>query len=286
VIAYPNLGRFGRLGNALFEFASTVGVARTLGERPIFPADWIYRPYFSIPNEMFAINLVMAGYISAGTATTPMDSELTHHMDPRCRPYLQDVNLFWHCIDEIREYLAPSNHAVQMLAGNPDYIGTASGTSLGIHVRRSDKVGGADPGVPNNLDYHLCMSLGYYKTAEREVHDKANEFVRSTVIISDDVIWCQQHWKSNCFFGNGRDYFKEHDPLYGTTEPSDWIDLFTLAACDYLVVTGSTFGIWGAILANVPPDHVVRPSKVYGPLNDFIDESILFPAGWRVVDAA
>ena len=147
---------------------------------------------------------------------------------------------------------------------------------------RGGGVGGADSGVPNNLDYHLCMSLDYYMSGMLAI-DRNFDKLPNRVVISDDIPWCKEHIPAE-FYGDGHDYFKEFDPRYGTESPRDWIDLFTLAACDYFVVTGSTFGIWGAILSGCPPENVVRPSKVYGPLNSFIDESLLFPAGWRIVD--
>jgi hypothetical protein len=76
---------------------------------------------------------------------------------------------------------------------------------------------------------------------------------------------------------------KEHEPGYGQKVPYDWEDLFLLASCDYYVVSGSTFGIWGALLSGCDPDHVVRPDKVYGPELAYIDSELLFHPDWRVI---
>jgi len=73
---------------------------------------------------------------------------------------------------------------------------------------------------------------------------------------------------------------KEHEPTFLSTVPRDWIDLFTLTACDYLVISGSTFGIWGALMANTP--HVVRPDKIYGPIvAAYTDSELIFPKEWK-----
>lgn len=263
MIAYPQLGLRGRLGNALFEFASTVGVARTLGLEPIFPADWIHRRYFSIPGEMFS---------ETCSGMTPMDFPVTHHIDPRARDYLQDVNLFWHCIDEIREYLKPSELAKELLNFKRTF-----GPLLGIHVRRGDNV--YDAGVPNKFDYHLTMPVEYYQH-ERQFMSLG---MRETLVVSDDIPWCKEHIPAD-IYGDGRPYWKEHEERFGIDEPFDWVDLFLLARCTNFIIGGSTFAVWGAILAE--SNHVVRPKKIHGPLIDYVDVNALYPAVWRVSDVA
>lgn len=266
MITYRALGRYGRLGNALFEFASTIGIAKSRGDQVIFPEDWVYRPYFSIPDHLF-------GTIpdSAVEAT-----EYARYLDPRCRPYLQDLRLFKDNLDEIRDYLEPSRLALEVMSAYQ----LPPRPRLCVHVRRGDKVQGADAGVPNNTDYHLCAELDYYNRGIQSFHHSIER-----VVISDDIPWCRAHIVAN-FYGDGRPYYKEHEPQYGVEQPWDWIDLFLMSMCDYFVVTGSTLGVWGVLLANPVTNHVVRPDKVYGPLNAFVDESLLFDPNWRVIPLA
>ena len=52
MITYPQLGQNGRLGNQLWQIASTIGIAVDLEEDWSFP-DWPYREHFQMPDEWF-----------------------------------------------------------------------------------------------------------------------------------------------------------------------------------------------------------------------------------------
>ena len=277
-ISYRAIGRCGRLGNALFELAATVGIALDHDEDVVFPADWIHRPFFSVPDELF-------GDVPPEARES---TEFVTHLDPRALPYLQDINLFWPYIDLIRGYLKPSPLARQILTQNYHLHDLPPPPKLAVHVRRGDKVPGADPGVANNSDYHLCHSLDYYQRGVEEIlgHPELEEENPWLCIFSDDVSWCRERFLDADYYGNGVGHPKEHEPKFSTTEPRDWIDLHVMAECDFFVLSGSTFGVWSAILADVPPDHVVRPDKIYGPIvSAYTDESLLFPPGWRICAA-
>lgn len=266
MIAYRNLGLYGRLGNALFELAATIGIAMDHGEEPIFPENWMHRPFFSVPDEFF-------GPIpdDAKEAT-----EFATHLDYRARAYLQDVNLFWPYIDVIRQYLQPSETARRVMASVGEGLLNIEGPWLCVHVRRGDNV--FDPGVPNKSDYHLCPPLEYY---ERGIH-ALSPWPHGRAVFSDDIPWCKASIAAR-YYGEGIAHPKEHEPDFMTQVPRDWVDLFLMSTCDRFVISGSTYGIWGAILADVRPEDVVRPDKVYGPIvRAYTDESLLFPPGWRV----
>lgn len=271
MITYRNLGKVGRLGNALFELAATIGIGLDHGEDVRFPADWLHRPFFSVPDEMF-------GPIpdDAKEAT-----EFADHLDSRARSYLQDVNLFLPYLDLIRSYLQPSPRAIEVLS---NYKLPGHGVPrFGVHVRRGDNV--YDPGVPNKGDYHYCPTLDYYRRAINLLYTKAPYvYGMSTCVFGDDIPWCKENLGGADFYGDGRAYWKEHETMFGTEAPVDWLDLFLLSQMDYLVITGSTFGIWGAFLANVPPEQVVRPDKVFGPIvAAYTNSELMFDPKWRVV---
>jgi len=80
-VSYRELGRVGRLGNALYEFAATVGTAFRLGGVPQFNADWTHRPYFDVPDGLFADDF---GALESCTEVT----ELVPEIDLRERHYL------------------------------------------------------------------------------------------------------------------------------------------------------------------------------------------------------
>lgn len=267
MIGFPALGQRGRLGNQLFQIAATIGIARDRGDDFILPPDWHYRPYFSLPNDCF------------GDFTPDMTvaTELAPHLDPRCRDYLQDISLFIRHLPEIREYLSPSPLAYAMLNLRPNIC---SHSHTVVHVRRGDNI--VDPGVPNKSDYHLTPPLTYYLQGIRHFD---NPFLW---VYSDDIPWCQEHLPQACQYGHGVAYAKEHEPQYRTYAPTDWQDLFAMsqggnAGASAYVISGSTFGIWGALLSGVSSDMVVRPDKVYGAALPWINDATLFHPEWEVI---
>lgn len=262
MIGFPALGQRGRLGNQLFQIAATIGLARDRGDDFILPPDWHYRPYFSLPDDCFG------DFTSDMTVAT----ELAPHLDPRCRDYLQDISLFIRHLPEIREYLSPSELAYSMMQ---PILTRPSDRHLVLHVRRGDNI--VDPGVPNKSDYHLTPPLTYYLQGIRHFPD------HMLWIFSDDISWCKEHLPEADLYGHGVAYAKEHEPQYRTYAPTDWQDLFQMARGDAFVVSGSTFGIWGAILSGVGPDNVVRPNGVYGSALPWINDATLFHPEWEVI---
>src|SRR5256885_1357403 len=119
-ICFHHLGRAGRLGNQMWQVASTIGIANTLGD-DVSLCPWDYQPFFSIPSHLFH----MRPGIDAGTY--PL------HIDARTRIYLQDFGLWQDIQEVIREYFQPSPLAEKSLYDFPE-------PSVAVHVRRGDYV--------------------------------------------------------------------------------------------------------------------------------------------------
>jgi Glycosyl transferase family 11 len=268
VITYKELGQRGRLGNALFEICSSIGIARHYNVECRFPPTWLHRSFFSFPDEMFASNF------PTEAMTNAYEMDICSHLDMRCRAYLQDVAFFEPYLDEIKTYLQPSQSALAVLGTlRPDPY---PWESLGVHVRRGDNV--FDPGVPNKGDYFVVPTEGYYRAAMRKLEAR---FYKDILVCSDDLPWATEHIP-HTRKGTGEAYWKEHEGLFGQEVPRDWIDFFLLAGCDSLVLSNSTFGIMAAFASGSP--YVARPSKVYGPALSYVDEELMFADNWRVVD--
>ncbi len=231
-VAFDRLGLVGRLGNSLFQLASTLGIASLRGDTARFNADWIHRPYFAVPDELF-------GDCAGGT---PLEECVPwiNHIDPRVRVYAQDVSLFADIMPTIREYLQPSALARVVIADGDQEFRALPRPIVGIHVRRGDNI--VDPGVPNKSDYHRTPPLGWYERAYKTLADGA----ASVFVASDDPDWCEQHLGFADLIHRGTGRPKEHEVDYLTAPILDVIELDMLRRCDRLVVSGSTYGIWGA----------------------------------------
>ena len=77
MITYSRLGQNGRLGNQLWQIASTIGIAVLHGDEFSFPA-WEYAEHFKMPSEWFC-----------GLPGVESDS-LALRLPEKARPYLQD----------------------------------------------------------------------------------------------------------------------------------------------------------------------------------------------------
>lgn len=265
MITFRRMGRLGRLGNALFQIAATIGIADRYEQDVVFPADWMHRKYFSIPDKLFSEHIPP----NAIEAT-----EYIHHMDSRAAEYMQDVNLFEHSLPKLREYFKPSPLALQTLElfQMPNRLG---GKRIAVHVRRGDKI--TDPGVANIYDYFIQPGVEYYKAGINKLFRQGD----SICLFSDDIEWVKEHIVAE-FYGTGDAYWKDWEPQFGSTEPLDWIDFFLMAKCDAFVISGSTMGIWAALLADVNPHLVIRPDVVYGPMLAYVNSELLFPPDWRI----
>jgi hypothetical protein len=245
VIVYPELGKRGRLGNQLWEIASTLGLGATHGQAVRFP-DWSYRPQFRIPGRYFASGSEVRGV----DATT-----LAPHIAERHRPYLQDASLWLHIEPTIRRYFAPSAGLRQQLQQKfADFMGL--GPKTAVHVRRTDYVTdrGRFPPLPG----------AYYRAA---IERSAGTHL---VVFSDDLAWCRRHlaWARPTMFMDGN---------------ADYEDLFLMASCDHHVIANSSFSWWGAYLsADRSP---IFPTRWYGPVYADIDATLMYLDGWIGLDA-
>lgn len=268
VVGFPRLaGGAGRLGNQLWEIASTLGIARDLGAEVRFP-EWDYAPYFNVDPSLFGHS--MEGVYDASNYAT--------HIDPRARVYLQDFGLWQSIKEEIWEMFQPSEDAWNYLhAPQYDFIHTAE-WSISLHVRRGDN-------VTHPIGIHPLRTLDYYKRAV----DYLDPDSEATIIVfSDDIPWCKKHIEiaidRDCHFVEGgmsrpEDWKREE---YLSAPAMDWVDMQLMAQCDSHILSNSTYAWWGAFLAT--NGDVVYPSNWFGYKLNYIDASLMFPKGWVQIE--
>lgn len=264
VVTFPDLGRVGRLGNQLFQIASTIGIAERRGLEPRFP-EWDYSSIFSLPQQMFGQSSELQ--INA--------VDCVPEIDERERVYLQSVELFDHMRDRIREYFAPSAEALDILSPNLETLAALPSPIVSLHVRRGDKL--------THPEYHPIRSVEYYADALARM-----EKVGSVAIFSDDPAWCSMVLAPRlgieaAFYGSG--VVRSHDlNQYGLDGPIDWQDLFLMSRCDYHIISNSTYAWWGAYLSDDP--HPYYPDNWFGRELPHAQSELLFPDNWIQVHDA
>lgn len=263
MLAYKQLGNYGRLGNQLWELASTIGVAKSIGDEAVFPEAWKYKDIFSVPSQMFKPQHEVDLYPSA------VDSPLLDHMHPAARAYMQDINLWSNSVDTIRSYLRPSDAALMTMLTDFAWYYALPRPITAIHVRRGDNVYEGEW----KAQYHPVPSMDYYQRAVDHVNENWTT-VGSQVVFSDDLEWCQQAFPNAHIFTGGVPMPKEHEVAYAAATPSDWLDFFALTAADHIILSNSTFGWWAAWLSR--SKDVIYPKNWFGPALNYIDASLMF----------
>jgi len=254
MLSYSKIGHFGRLGNQLFQFASTTGIARKLGYDVAFPKGNITTPVvehfkdgvtreivFDIPSvfdipESLLYETFNPKYLAVERFfhfditlfEVPDHTEITG--------YMQSEKYFKHCEEELRVILTFKDY-IQQAAVN--LFPKVEYPTVSIHVRRGDYV--------NQQQFHPVCSLEYYQEALNIFTDQNYAFI----IFSDDIEYCKE------IFGSSENliYINNRDP---------YIDLCLMSMCDNNIIANSSFSWWGAWLNRNKQKKVVAPKQWFG----------------------
>jgi Glycosyl transferase family 11 len=251
-LTYRLLWQNGRLGNQLWQVASTIGLAHQSGIEPRFPR-WEYEPYFQVPQELFVDRL----------------PELCYDLGA---DYLQELRHFEPIKNQIWEWFQPSDRALAALERPMRRLSTQLGGAVGlrhltaVHVRRGDYL---------NLPSHFPpLSMTYYLRAMAQVRGEHPD--TTFVVFSDDADWCRANFPEDCLVIDGVPRPVELADRVG--EPEDQEDLFLYLFCDRHIIANSTFGWWGAWLSL--DEAPLYPSTWFGPALAHIPWRAMFDRRW------
>jgi hypothetical protein len=242
----------GRLGNHLFPIATSLSLAKKLGEECIFPNDSYagHRGNVKVNLSMFKYNF------KRGVAHE--NSQYSYHEDaykeiPLAKNttisgFYQDYRYFDDIRDELlNKYFIPTDEISEKISKT--YI---SPNSLGISVRRGDYLM-----LQNN---HCVLSEKYYSDAINTYFQSADQLF----VFSDDFNWCKQT------FGNDAIYVNDD---IGT-------QLFMMSKMKHLILSNSTFAWWGAYLNN-NNGTIIMPDPWYGPSYYGKEKGLVYPK-WTI----
>lgn len=222
MITFLDLGRYGRLGNQLWQIASTIGIAIKNETDYSFPA-WGYEQYFinSLPLISFR---EWKDYEEVNSSY--QDIVLSDKFNWNLKGYFQSWKYFDHCKDLIRKQF--------------EFVGTPNRGAVGVHVRRGDYV---------NLNHiHPVLDLKYYIQASR--YFSPDRF--DLYIFSDDISWCKENFtKRN---------FPRYNFVFSDGQ-SDIDDFFSLCNCEHHIIANSSFSWWAAYLNEAPNKIIIAPKN-------------------------
>ncbi len=248
MITCKNFGiseRGGRLGNALFQWASIIGLSEHYSQRYVLPM-WKYSETFSIK---FNFGIIRDKCIDVKERNFHHDlnqfNSIRGSRNFNIVGYLQSEKYFG---KEKLKFKSPTPMTNELALKH--FIGVNKET-IGIHVRRGDYVG---------HPYYYQLPVLYFLEALELIPDYWNKRI---MVFSDDLTWCRKYFPKNFEFMDGN---------------SEIQDLYLLSLCDYHILSNSTFGWWGAYLSE--SKKVIRPKHYFageGLKNDTID---FWPKNW------
>jgi len=264
MIGFDYLGKAGQLGNQMFQFAATKGIAVNRGYDMCIPQhDEVFHDgignYLKIElDNPFTIQ-VPRGMIK-GKVIQEQGFHFNEDLFNSCPDnvslygFFQTEKYFKHIEDTIRHDFT-FNSKIQNEC-KPIVEEVLDQSPIALHIRRGDFL--------INSGNHHNLSLEWYEEALSKFDPD-----REVVLFTDDPFWaCSQ------------ELFKP-DRFLLSDGNSSYHDLYLMTQCSDFIIANSTFSWWGAWLANT--GRVIAPSKWFGPNNAHLNTKDLYPSGWEIL---
>jgi hypothetical protein len=260
MITFKQLGRYGRLGNAMFQIASTIGIAIKSGNKYAFP-HWLnydalerfhtkedidMQKYFANPLPLLEEEMQFKDYnVNWGYNDIVFSSDACINLIG----HMQSEKYFEHCKDEVRHYL-------NLKEPKSYYHTLPNANAVAIHVRLGD--------YENN--YHPIMTKEYYLSA---MEIMAANGLKNFYVFSDEIE------KAKVIFEDIENVSFVHG--VGTME-----DLYTMQQCSHFIIANSTYSWWASWLSQNPNKIVIAPRRWFGEVAQLSSEDF-YSKNWIVI---
>ena len=255
MFSYMNIGRYGQLGNQMFQYAALYGLGFIRGAKIRIPSNGHYL-LNAFPN--------ISAVIDDTPHTGPIYQEPSFGFSPDLLMisdgmdllgFFQSANYFLHCEDQILKEFTFNNN-VQRRA---DDIFRQVGAEItcSVHFRRKDYL--------KSMNYHYNQDSSYYNQAINLILKKYP--MAKFLVFSDDLEWCKQTLPQEMI-------------VIDTTaegEDSKFIDMCVMSKCKTHIIANSSFSWWGAFLSRSA--GVIAPKKWFGLRGPKYWQSVYAP-GW------
>lgn len=255
----------GRLGNQMFQFASTLGIGRRRGYEVRFPIENFRIPHlsgpidvktgtttyvkgdlidcFNISEDYFIPSTRLQIYSIYNESKFEYD-ELTEFIPDgtTLNGYFQSEKYFSDIREELINVFTFKDDFVNL--GNYYLENISNGKDLiSLHVRRGD--------YTLYPDHHPTCDTSYYSKAVEEIK-KLSGNENKIIVFSDDKEWCSENLGE--FIGED---FIVPDPN------NPYVELYMMTKCQYHIIANSSFSWWGSWLSD--SKLTISPSKWFGP---------------------
>lgn len=296
MITFTQLGTLGRLGNQLFQYAASRGIAAHRGYELKIPDP--------ATQKWHGQECLLARFNLECSYMTPEDyATVQHHyaepdymkFDPNVFSFPDNVDLhgffqstyyFDHCSEQIKRELTPkaeyAEKAQETMAklkeAYPDY------EIVSLHLRRGDNTDGSNPSSTlNNMygagnKFELNSFYGrFFSQAMIHFWQRKTKFLVFTGgsradgnSNTPDIEWCKEAFVGEQYlFSEGHDSFE---------------DFCLIMQCDHNIISPvSSFGWWAAYLNQNPNRQVLAP-RIYDPTQTSVEyREGFYPGGWNIL---
>lgn len=222
MITYSLLGKYGRLGNQMWQIASTIGIGYNLAINFGFPK-WKYAKRFGL--ELNTVEDFTGFSVYQEPEPYYNSVYLDKHYNWDLVGYFQSWKYFMNCEWMIKQmFNFPDREVI-------DYVS--------IHVRRGDYL--------NFQHIHTNLDRTDYYDKAISLFPKTTQFL----VFSDDVTWCEDNFYRR-LGGSNFLVIKNLD---------DFDSMSLMSSCKHHIIANSSFSWWGAYLGINKDARVIYPSR-------------------------
>ena len=280
MLTFNKLGKSGRLGNQMFQYAALRGIADNRGFEWCVPApDTSGIDEFGTENNycMFdTFKMTNAKkYGESNNYPWAIWKEFHFNKDlyENCPDntnidgYFQTEKYFKNIEESIRQDFKFKDEIFEPCKDMIDSLGDTR--KIFLHIRRGN------PKLPwayvNIQNAHPLQTWDYYEQALRKFPEDI-----PVIVFSDVIEWC----KEQEFFKPDRFIFSETTDEFEDGQRVPWTDLCLMSLCTDAIIANSSFSWWGAWLIDNPDKVVIAPKKWFGSQYDHYQMGDLIPEEW------
>lgn len=264
MIGYNALGRNGRLGNQMFQYAALKGIAANRGyEYCVPPQEFEPQPENHLLFDFFEMPDIkhiqfMPREPGVGEGYFHFNEDLFNNCPDNVNlgGYFQTEKYFLHIANDVKRDFTFKQYIQDKAKQYLDKLKAEHGDNLiCLSVRRGDYI--------HYPDHHPLCTLDYYREALSRFDSDAH-----VVLISDDKQWVSEQE----LFTGERFHITNREFHYS-------IDMCITSMIDKHIISNSTFSWWGTWLSN--KKQVVAPLRWFGTAYDYLDTKDLIPSEWE-----
>jgi hypothetical protein len=282
MLSFNKLGKSGRLGNQMFQYASLRGIAANRGFDWVIPppdaggiGDFGEENNYCMFDTFKMVHATEEHQAIQDTKQWAVWKEFHFHKElfEKCPDntnldgYFQSEKYFKHIEKEIREDFEFQDEILEPCKEMINSLG--EGRKIALHIRRGDpKLQWAYVNLQNA---HPLQTWDYYEKALAEFPDDI-----PVIVFSDVIEWC----KEQEFFKPDRFLLSETTDEFSDGQRVPWTDLCLMSLCTDAIIANSSFSWWGAWLMKNEDKKIIAPKKWFGKQFAHYDMSNLIPEGW------